>query len=137
MSGCTLRFTRNSPLRTILVDEATGDAKYQIDTPSGIARIATRIRKLSPSTRPPLNWDDEESDPGDDDADDEKDSDSKSKKGGDSEEEVYEIVKSKLPETSDEVARIYWKWFSSDRIIFRGKITSRSELLSKCGKMKG
>ena len=42
-----------------------------------------------------------------------------------------------LAETSDEIARIYWKWFSSDRIVFRGKITSRSEFLPKCGKMKG
>jgi len=40
------------------------------------------------------------------------------------------------PETSDEVARIYWKWFSSDRIVFRGRMTSRSKFLPKCGKMR-
>lgn len=42
-----------------------------------------------------------------------------------------------LPETSDEVARIYWKWFSSDVIIFRGRRSLRTEFLPKCGKMKG
>ena len=42
-----------------------------------------------------------------------------------------------LPETSDEIARVYWKWFSPDRIIFRGRITTRNEFLPKTGKMKG
>ena len=132
MSGCTLRFTRNSPLRTILVDEATGIARYQIDTPRKLGRSVTRIRRLDPSTQPPLHWEDADSDTGDDVI---KKGKSKSKKDKDSE-EAYETG-AELPETSDEIARIYWQWFSSDKIIFQGKITSRSEFLPKCGKMKG
>ena len=135
MSGCTLQFTRNSPLRTILVEEGTGLAKYQIDTPMRIARSVTRIRKLDSSTQPPLHWDDADSD-SDDDLTNKGKKGSKSKKdeghrkeqGGAGEE---------LPEASDEIARIYWKWFSSDRIVFRGKITTRREFLPKCGKMRG
>jgi len=70
MSACTLRLTRDSPLRTILVDEATGYARYQIDTPRKIARSVTRIRKFESHTQPPLHLDgDADSDPGDDIAD--------------------------------------------------------------------
>ena len=134
MSGCTFIFARNSPLRTTLVDEATGHAKYQIDTPIKIARSVTRIRKFDSPTEPPLHWD-AESDSGDDVADEGKKK-FKSKKG--KEEEGHEEEEGEeLPETSEEIARIYWKWFSSDSIIFRGKTHLRTEFLPKCGKMKG
>ena len=53
------------------------------------------------------------------------------------EEEPGDEIETELPETSDEIARIYWKWFSSDKIIFRGRITNRGEFLPKCGKLKG
>ena len=135
MSGCTLQFTRNSPLRTTLVEEGTGLVKYQIDTPVRIARSVTRIRKLDSPTRPPLHWDDADSDSDDGIANKGKKG-PKSKKDEDDREEAGGAV-GELPEASDEIARIYWKWFSSDRIVFRGKITSRSEFLPKCGKMKG
>ncbi|KAF9649443.1 hypothetical protein BDM02DRAFT_3128398 [Thelephora ganbajun] len=105
MSGCTLRFAQNSPLRTTLVDEATGDAKYKIETPIKIARSVTRIRKFESHSQAPLHWDDE--------------------------------TETEFPETGDEIARIHWKWFSSHRIIFQGRITTRSEFLPKCGKLKG
>ena len=37
-----------------------------------------------------------------------------------------------LPETSaNEIARICWKWFSSDRIFFRGRVYLRDERVSK------
>jgi hypothetical protein len=134
MSGCTLRFSRDSVLRTTLVDEATGNAKYQIDTPVKIARSVTRIRKFDSPTQPPLHWDeDADSDSGNDITDKGK---SKSEKGGNHGEERLE-TEPELAETSDEIARIYWKWFSSDKIVFRGRISSRSDFLSKCGKMKG
>jgi len=136
MSGCTLRFARDSPLRTTLIDEATGHAKYQIDTPIKIARSLTRIRKFDSPTQPPLHWDDDaDSDSGDDIADKGKKKKSKAKK--DEKDTEEDDTEAELPETSDEIARIYWKWFSSDRIVFRGRITSRSEFLPKCGKMGG
>ena len=133
MSGCILQFTRNSPLRTTVVDQATGHAKYQIDTPRRIARRVTRIRKLDSSAQHPLHSDDADSDSGDDITDK---GESKSKKDEGDWEGEHE-TEGELPESSDEIARIYWNWFSSDRIIFRGKITSRSDFLLKCGKMKG
>ena len=135
MSGCTLRFSRNSPLRTILVDEATGQARYQIDTPRWQARSATRIRKLDSAAQLPPNLDDTDSDSDDDVTD--KGKKGESKKDEDDAEGDEPDTGTELAETSDEIARIYWKWFSSDRIVFRGKIISRSEFLPKCGKMKG
>jgi len=137
MSVCNLRFTRNSPLRTVLVDEATGHAMYEIDTPIRISGSVTRIRRLDSHTPHPLRQDDDaDSDSGDDITDMKKrrsgSTGSRSYKGGREEDTGPELA-----ETSDEIARIYWKWFSSDRIIFRGKDHLRSDFLPKCGKMKG
>lgn len=87
---------------------------------------ATKIRKLGPAAPPPPYSDDVDSDP------DEEPTDKKSAPVGEEEEEVVE-----LPETSDEMARIYWKFFSRDKIVFRGKITNQGEFLPECGKMKG
>jgi len=144
MSGCTLRFTRNSPLRTVLVDEATGQAKYQIDTPIKLARSVTRIRKFDKPTQPPLHWDDEAASDSDDDGvvgevKEESSSDDITDKGkGKSKKDEHEEgAEPELPETSDEIARIYWKWFSSDKLIFRGRARLRTEFLPKCGKMRG
>ena len=133
MSGCTLRFARNSPLRTTLIDEATGYAKYQIDTPIKITKSVTRIRKLDATT--PYHQDN------DTDSGSEDDSIRRGKKGssdkhGKDGEDGLETVE-ELAETSDEIARIYWKWFSTDEIIFRGERTPRDVFLPKCGKMKG
>ena len=132
MSGCTLRFTRDSPLRTTLVDEATGHVKYKIETPIRITRSVTRIKKFDSPPQPPLRRDqDADSDSSGSLTDKRSNEDNKGKgeEGGETEEE--------LPEASDEIARIYWKWFSTDRIVFRGRITTRGELLPKVGKMKG
>ena len=130
MSGCTLRLARNSVLRTTLVDEATGHAKYQIDTPIRIAGSVTQIRKFDSPVQPPLHWDDN-ANSGDDITDKGKKKKKSKKDKNDKGERGTEP-----PETSDEIARIYWKWFSSDKIIFRGRIHLRTEFLPKCGKMK-
>ena len=136
MSGCTLRLSRDSPLRTILIDEATGYATYQIDTPRKIARSVTRIRKFESPKRPPPHLDeDADSEPGDGVAD--KNKEAKSEKDEKDKEQEGDGMETELAETSDEIARIYWKWFSSSRIIFRGRITTRREFLPKTGKAKG
>lgn len=133
MSGCTFLLARNSSLRTTLVDEATGHAKYQIDTPVKVVRSVTRIRKFDSPTHP-HHWDeDSNSDPSDVIADKEKHKSEEDEKDG----ETGDEAEPEVPETSDEIARIYWKWFSPDRIIFRGGITTREEFLPKTGKMKG
>ena len=138
MNGCTLLFARNSPLRTTLVDEATGHAKYKIDTPIRLTGSVTRIRKLDSNTQP-YHWDEDGDSDSNDDITDEgngKKKDKSKRDEKDEEDEEGETLQ-RLPETSDEIARIYWKWFSSDRIVFRGRITTRSEFLPKTGKMKG
>jgi hypothetical protein len=134
MSGCTFQLARNSPLRTTLVDQATGLAKYQIDTPIRISGSVTRIRKLDSSTHP-FNLDDADSDSDDDSIAKGVEGKSEHKEGENDGKEHEAAVE--LPETSDEIARIYWRWFSSDKIVFHGKITTQGELLPKCGKMKG
>jgi len=60
-----------------------------------------------------------------------------SKSGKKGKEEEGDGMETELPETSDEIARIYWKWFSSNKIIFRGRITTRNEFLPDAGKLKG
>ena len=133
MSGCTLQFTRNSPLRTTLVDGASGHAKYQIDTPRWAAGRVTWIRKLDSSVQHPLDWDNTGSGSDDDTTDKGGSKSKKDESDGEGEHET----EAELPESSDEIARIYhWNWFSSDRIIFQGRITSRNNFLPKCGKMK-
>ena len=130
MGGCTLLFARDSPLRTTLIDEATGHAIYQIDTPKRITRCVTRIRKFDSPTQH-HHWDgDADSDYGDGITDE-----GNSKSG--EEENDKEDVGAELPETSDEIARIYWKWIASDRIIFRGKVYLRTEFVPRCGNLKG
>lgn len=130
MSGCTLTFTRNSPLRTTLVDEATGDVKYKIETPIRIARSVTRVSNFKSHTLTPVHQDvGANSDSGGGIRDKDKKFNSKTEVGSETE--------AGPRETSDEIARIYWKWFSSDRLVFRGRITTRNKFLPKCGKMKG
>ena len=128
MSSCTLRLSRNSPIRTILVDEATGDAIYQIDT-TELAQSVTRIRKFDPPTQPPLHWDGRRrSDSGED---------ITHKKRSKSKEEEGEA--GEPPGTSDEMARIYWTGpgLLSGKMVFQGVITSWTEFLQTTGKLRG
>ena len=99
-----------------------------------ISGSVTRIRKLDSSTYP-FNLDDADSDSGDD-------SIAKGMEGKAEHKEIEDDGKEneaavELPETSDEIARIYWHWFSSDKIDYHGKITTQGEFLPKCGKVKG
>ena len=135
MSGCTLRFSRNSPLRTILVDEATGQAKYQIDTPRWQARSATRIRKLDSAAQLPPNLDDADSDSDDDVTD--KGKKGESKKDEDDAEGDEPDTGAEPAETSDEIARIYWNWFSSDRIVFSRKDNFSERVLAQVREDEG
>jgi hypothetical protein len=133
MNGCTLQLTRDSALRTVLVDQATGHAKYQIETSIKLAQSVTRIRKLDSPTHPHHHRDEDIDSGSGDDVTDKGKHKKKSKKN---KEEGDEMVP-ELAETSDEMARIYWNLFAPDRIVFRGRITTRSELLPRAGKMGG
>ena len=130
MNGRTFLLARNSPLRTTLIDEATGQAVYQIDTPRKFSSEVTKIRKLDSTARTPLNWDNDDADyDSSEDVIDKKGALKGVKEGGDPELE--------LPETSDEMARIYWKFTSSDRVVFRGRINTQDEFLPAAGKLGG
>ena len=101
-----------------------------------IAGSVTRIRKFDPQTQHAYRWGNDE------DSDSDDDTIHRDKKGGHdpkkhtNDGEELETV-DELPETSDEIARIYWKWFSTDDIVFQGRKTTRDVFLPKCGKMKG
>ena len=129
MISHTFLLARNSPRRTTLIDDVTGQAVYEIDTPRGLSRCPTKIRKLDSPAQPPSQRDDDGADSDSDDYANGKKRLSVGMEGGEPETE--------LPETSDEMARIYWKFVSSDRIIFRGKITTQSEFLPAAGKLQG
>ena len=138
MSGCTLQFARDSPLRTTLVDGTTGHARYKVETPIRLTRSVTRIRKFNSPPQTPLHWGQgADSDSGDDITDKENKKKKAKRKKDKKDKEDGDGSGTGLPETSDEIARIYWKWFSADRIVFRGRITTRREFLPKTGKMGG
>jgi len=127
MNDRTLLLSRNSCLRTTLIDEATGQAVYEIDTPRKVSKCATKIRKFDSPTQPPLHWND-----GGNDYDSGEDRVGRKGASTGGEPEPME-----LPETSDEMARIHWKWSSDNRIIFRGKITTQKEFLPAVGTLRG
>jgi len=110
-----LVFTRDSPLNTTLVDEASGLVMYEIETERGFMNKTTVIRKpftsachfirsfratLPPETHPALLSD---------------------RRGR------------SVPHTSTEVARIRWKTWSSDRIVYYGCDMKRGEFMPKAG----
>ena len=124
MSGCTFELTRNSPLRTTLLDEITGHAKYQIDTPLRIVNSVTRIRKFDvPPQAPLIRGGKTNPDHNDDPAN-----------VGKKRSFRWKLSGKEVPETEDEFARIRWKCFSPDRINFRGNLTNRKEFLPRTGK---
>ena len=42
-----------------------------------------------------------------------------------------------IPESCDEIARIYWKLVWPNKIVFQGGITTRGKFMPKAGKMMG
>ena len=123
MDASRFELTRNSPLRTILVDKATGNVKYQIDTPFRFTPSVTKIKKFDQSqqtSRASVSRADST-----DNLTDMGKKKSKSKKSD-----------ANLPENGEEIATVQWHCFSPDRITFLGKVTTRKEFLPKCGKLK-
>jgi len=136
MSGCTFQLSRNSPLRTILVDEATGQARYKIDTPRKVARSVTRISKFDPPSAQPPFHPGEDTGPnlGDDTTD--KGKTKVESKGKKDRKEARDETETEFPDTGDEIARIYWKWFSPHKIVFLGRMITRNQFMPKAGKRK-
>ena len=121
MDASRFELTRDSPLRTILVDQATSNAKYQIDTPFRFTGRVTKIKKFDQPQQVPRK-----SDSGTDSSDDPTDMEKKSKS---------KKADVNLRQNSEEIATVQWHCFSPDRITFLGTVTTRGEFLPKCGKL--
>jgi hypothetical protein len=120
-----LIFTRNSPLRTTIVNENTHRPLYTIQTPRQMTRKITRIQRV-PQTDDlqPLFSD------GDDLDSDSDDASLHPQKGEDKEDppEAEEI-----PSGSDELARIYWHHLSHNRFVYKGRVMDRRHFMPKAG----
>ena len=132
-------FTHNSPVRTVLVNETTGQELYRIETPHRCTNRVTRVFRCDP-TAPPvpnlmprLHWDANEP---------HKDYDSEEWKrlargkhghGNEGHGEVAsgvdEVPKEDSPLVANEIARLYWRWFAATRVVFEGKIRSMSQFV--------
>lgn len=130
MSGCTLELElyKHSILRSTLTDQATGQARYRVETPITISGDFTRIKKLESHAQPTPHPDwDTDSDTHDHITDGKK---------AEGKLDFKEVANLESAETSDEVARIHFKVFTSDKIFFQGKMYTRKEFLPR-GKVKG
>ena len=104
-------FTKDSPLNTTLVDGASGAVMYEIETGRGFLSKTTVIRKPFTSASlfgPRLCFSTYPS------------SGLSSDRRGQS-----------VPRTSTEVAKIQWKTWSSDRIVYYGHDMRRSAFMPK------
>ena len=104
-----LVFTKNSPLNTTLVDETSGLVMYEIETERRSMSKTTVIRK--PFTSASFSF--------------------------------FRALRltpmildrrgQPVPHTSTEVAKIQWKTWSSDRIVYYGCSMKRGEFMPKAG----
>jgi hypothetical protein len=128
-----LYFTRNSPLRTTIVDEQTHRPLFRLETPQRVRRRTTTIRRLAlteESDRLLSSTKDLE--------DEDSDSDSStlwSKKDESESEQEPELEADETDVSApvDEVARIHWHLFRADQVVFKGQMLKRSEILPRSG----
>jgi hypothetical protein len=141
-------FSRSSPIRTILVNEATGRELYRIETPTRLVGSVTRVFRCDPAATPnPISNHSEADEPHEvrsseewnplagakpDDPDAENGNEGENGVGGAGEATVAE----ESPLVKNEIARWYWKWFSSSRLVFEGKITTRAKYMPFKTKMR-
>ena len=135
--------TRNSPVRSVLVNETTGKELYRIDTPYRFVGRVTRVFRRDPATPSapnPIPQSRDGDEPHEDRVSEElelvaigRTHDSGEVSGIEEEGGVdgagEETLGEDSPLVDNEIARIYWKWFSSPRIIFEGKIRTRAEYM--------
>lgn len=142
-------FTRNSPVRTVLVNGSTGQELYRIDTPRRFVGSVTRVFRCDPA-RPPvpnlmprLRWSTgapyEDYDPKEwrPLARAQSDRRREDKEGDDEVTPTADDVPGEdSPLVENEIARLYWRWFASTRIVFEGKIRTRAQLMPLKSKLK-
>lgn len=118
-----LYLSRNSPLRTTVINASTSRPLYRIETPRKFTRKTTRIYRVPPTgdLEPLL--------PSSSDSPDEQERslDMDTHTGGE------EHLDLDGPMEEDEMARIHWHHFSPHRVVFNGQLLKRSQLLPKSG----
>ena len=134
-------FTRNSPVRTVLINEATGKELYRIDTPRRFIGSVTRVFRCNPATSSaanptptapqPQSNADEPHEPGYNSEEEWRvltraNSDNSGEENGNETEGGAESAREdgleeNSPLVEDEIARWYWKWFSSPRMVLDRK----------------
>jgi len=142
--------TRNSPVRTLLVNGTTGQELYRIDTPRRCIGSVTRVFRCDPATPPipslvpRLHWNANEPHEGHCSEErklpavDKSDSRGEDKEGDNGvATTANEVLREDSPLVENEIARLYWKWFASTRIVFEGKITTRAKFMPLKGKLRG
>ena len=136
----------NSPVRTVLVNETTRQELYRIETPNRFVDSVTRVFRCDPAAPPIpdlMQWDAGKQHEGYDSEERELLAGGGKKGGNKDENRVDSVVgvgESPADDPSpveNEVARLYWKWFESTRIVFEGKIRSKAELLPFKSRLKG
>ena len=143
-------FTRNSPVRTVLVNGSTGQELYRIDTPRRFVGSVTRVFRCDPPTlpvpklAPRLHWGTNEPYETYDPEEWKPLTRAKSDRRGEDKEDDGEVAPTvddvpgeDSPLVENEIARLYWRWFASTRIVFEGKIRTRAQFMPLKGKLKG
>lgn len=144
-------FEHPSPVCTVLINEATGQELYRIDTPSRVVGSVTKVFRCDPATpstpslmpdphlgvdkpREGRSSDELNPFPGakPDGPDEGCGNEGDSEVGGAGE----EVVGVEPPLVEKEIARWYWKLFSSPRMVFEGKISTRAEYMPLKGKLR-
>ena len=145
-------FTRNSPVHTVLINETTGKELYRVETSRRFVRGVTRVYRCDPATPTALNptstsrldvgeaREGRSSEQGSplseerpDDSDEENGNEDEGRVDGAGEEPLAEDA----PLVKNEIARWYWKWFSSPRMVFEGRISTRAEYMPFKDKWRG
>lgn len=131
----TLLLTRNSPLRTVLVNEETYQPLYQIDTPRGCFTRSktTRITHASADAAK-VNFPDSELE-----GESEDDDVIVSEKKASSLKSVGTMVGDiEVPIATDgdsnELAKIHWNVFSHNQIVLNGQVQNRADMLPRSGR---
>jgi hypothetical protein len=124
-STTNLFLTRNSPLRTTIINERTNRPLFKIETPHKVTRKTTHINRVTPTG----DMTGLLSAAADESGNESDDSSIHSKKDDEPEPEENHISAN-----SDEVARIHWHTFYPHKVVFNGQILKRSDLLPKSGR---
>lgn len=133
---------RSSPVRTILVDEATGRELYRIETPRLVlAGSVTKVFRCDPATAPTSNLLSDHSGDAGEPRESHSSEDWNPLPGAkpddhDAENDNEDDAAEELPLVKNEIARWYWKWFSSPRLVFEGKISTRAQYMPFKTKMR-